>query len=107
MTDNAFAYRRSAAWRQALAGLDADARFTRPHRLGTANLVVDGTFGGAALVALIQVTAIVVGHVLAVVLAHDRAVRLLPHRHAVVGQLPMLLLMVGYTVGGLALLFAG
>ncbi|MDQ1670947.1 MAG: hypothetical protein QOE40_3008 [Actinomycetota bacterium] len=73
--------------------------------LGTANLVVDGTFGGAALVALIQVTAIVVGHVLAV--AHDRAVRLLPHRHAVVGQLPMLLLMVGYTVGGLALLFAG
>jgi hypothetical protein len=75
--------------------------------LGTANLVVDGTFGGAALVALIQVTAIVVGHVLAVVLAHDRAVRLLPHRHAVVGQLPMLLLMVGYTVGGLALPFAG
>jgi hypothetical protein len=75
--------------------------------LGTANLVVDGTFRGAALVALIQVTAIVVGHVLAVVLAHDRAVRLLPHRHAVVGQLPMLLLMVGYTVGGLALLFAG
>jgi hypothetical protein len=32
MTDNAFAYRRSAAWRQALAGLDADARFTRPYR---------------------------------------------------------------------------
>ncbi|MDQ1629424.1 MAG: hypothetical protein QOI54_3168 [Actinomycetota bacterium] len=44
--------------------------------LGTANLVVDGRSGGAALVALIQVTAIVVGHVLAVVLAHDRAVRL-------------------------------
>jgi hypothetical protein len=33
-------------------------------------------------------------------------VRLLPHRHAVVGRLPMLLL-AGHTVGGLALLFAG
>jgi len=33
-------------------------------------------------------------------------VRLLPRRHAIVGQLPMLLLMVVYTVGGLSLLFA-
>ena len=32
MTDNAFAYRRSTAWRHALAALDADARFTRPYR---------------------------------------------------------------------------
>ena len=32
MTDNAFAYRRSTAWRQALADLDIDARFTRPYR---------------------------------------------------------------------------
>jgi transposase InsO family protein len=32
MTDNAFAYRRSTAWRQALADLDIDTRFTRPYR---------------------------------------------------------------------------
>ena len=32
MTDNAFAYRRSTAWRQALADLDIDPRFTRPYR---------------------------------------------------------------------------
>ena len=55
--------------------------------------------------ASIKVAAIVTGHVLAVVAAHDRAVRLLPARHAVVGQLAMLLVMVGYTVGGLLLLF--
>lgn len=32
MTDNAFAYRRSDAWRQALADLGAQARFTRAYR---------------------------------------------------------------------------
>ena len=32
MTDNAFAYRRSTAWRQALLELDADARYTRAYR---------------------------------------------------------------------------
>ena len=51
-------------------------------------------------------SAVVTGHVLGVVLAHDRAIALLPRRHAVVGQLPMLVLMVAYTVGGLSLLFA-
>jgi hypothetical protein len=58
------------------------------------------------LVATVQVVAVVTGHVLGVVLAHDRAVRLFPHRRAVLGQLPLLLLMVVYTVGGLTLLFS-
>ncbi len=53
-----------------------------------------------------QVTSIVAGHVLGVVLAHDRAVRLFPRRRAVAGQLPLLALMVAYTCGGLLLLFA-
>ena len=56
--------------------------------------------------AVTKVVAIVVGHVLGVIAAHDRAVRLLPARHALVGQLPMLLLMVGYTLTGLFLLFS-
>ena len=55
--------------------------------------------------AVTKVVAVVVGHVLGVVAAHDRAVRLLPRRHAVVGQLPMLALMVAYTLTGLWLLF--
>lgn len=56
--------------------------------------------------AVSKVMFIVCGHVLGVVAAHDRAVRLLPGRHALSGQLPMLVLMVGYTVTGLFLLFS-
>jgi hypothetical protein len=55
--------------------------------------------------AVTKVVAVVIGHVLAVVSAHDRAVRLLPRRHAIIGQLPMLVLMVAYTLTGLWLLF--
>jgi hypothetical protein len=55
--------------------------------------------------AVTKVIAVIVGHVLGVISAHDRAVRLLPPRHAIVGQLPMLVLMVAYTVTGLWLLF--
>ena len=73
--------------------------------LGTGNRAIDPQLADATLVAVLQVVSVVLGHVLGVVLAHDRAVRLLPRRHAVVGQLPMLVLMVAYTVGGLSLLF--
>ena len=55
---------------------------------------------------MIQVVAVVAGHVLGVVLAHDRAVALLPAGTRVVGQIPLLVLMVVYTVAGLILLFA-
>jgi hypothetical protein len=58
-------------------------------------------------VATFQVTAVVIGHVIGVVLAHDRAVALFPRRAAVLGQLPLLALMVAYTVAGLLLLFSG
>lgn len=57
-------------------------------------------------IALIQVIAVVIGHILAVISAHDRSVALFPRTDAVVGQLPLMVLMVGYTVGGLTLLFA-
>lgn len=57
------------------------------------------------LVAAVQVLAVVTGHVVGVVLAHDRAVRLFPRAAAVIGQLPLLLLMVTLTCTGLILLF--
>lgn len=56
--------------------------------------------------AVTKVLAVVVGHVLGVVAAHDRAVKLLPRRHQLTGQLPLLLVMVTFTAGGLYLLFA-
>jgi hypothetical protein len=57
-------------------------------------------------IAFVQVIAVVVGHILAVISAHDRSVALFPRAEAVIGQLPLMVLMVGYTVGGLTLLFA-
>ncbi|MEO6512281.1 MAG: hypothetical protein ABIO16_14885 [Nocardioides sp.] len=53
-----------------------------------------------------KVLAVVLGHVVGVVAAHDRALALLPPRHKVTGQLPLLLAMVAFTIGGLYLLFA-
>jgi hypothetical protein len=55
--------------------------------------------------AVLKVLAVVTGHVLGVVAAHDRAVRLLPRRHQLTGQLPLLFVMVFYTITGLYLLF--
>jgi hypothetical protein len=74
--------------------------------LGTGHRAIDPTLAGPTVVAVLQVCSVVLGHVLGVVLAHDRAVQLLPRRRAVVGQLPMLVVMVAYTVGGLSLLFS-
>ncbi|MGH3092591.1 MAG: fenitrothion hydrolase, partial [Gaiellaceae bacterium] len=62
----------------------------------------------ANLIWYVQVAALVVGHVVGLVLAHDRAVSLAGSpRLAVATQYPMLVLMVLYTVGGLWLLSAG
>ncbi|WP_166133312.1 hypothetical protein [Nocardioides ochotonae] len=57
-------------------------------------------------IANLKVVAVVIGHVLGVIAAHDRAVRLLPPRHQLTGQLPLLFAMVAFTAGGLYLLFA-
>ncbi|CAM3692818.1 hypothetical protein [Nocardioides zeicaulis] len=56
--------------------------------------------------AVVKVLAVVTGHVLGVVAAHDRAIKLLPRRHQLTGQLPLLVAMVAFTAGGLYLLFA-
>lgn len=75
---------------------------------GTADLSVNYWLSyHPTFLATTKVAAVVVGHVLGVVAAHDRAVRLLPARHQVTGQLPLLVAMVAFTVGGLYLLFAG
>ncbi len=59
-----------------------------------------------ALVANIKVIAVVMGHVVGVMAAHDRAISILPRRHQLTGQLPLLLAMVAFTAGGLYLLFS-
>ncbi|NUP63688.1 MAG: hypothetical protein HOV96_41460 [Nonomuraea sp.] len=66
---------------------------------------VDQNVVSPGLIATVQVLAIVAGHVVGVVAAHDRSVRLLPPARAVAGQLPLFVLMICYTIGGLTLLF--
>lgn len=75
--------------------------------LGTAGLEVQFVLSAhPSILAGLKVSAIVAGHVLGVVAAHDRAVRVLPLGHHVSGQLALLAVMVGYTTGGLLLLFS-
>jgi hypothetical protein len=71
---------------------------------GTATNVVDLAIVSSSTIAWVQVLAIVVGHVAGVVVAHDLAVEEMPPRLAVRSQYPMLLVMIAYTLGGLALL---
>lgn len=55
----------------------------------------------------IKVACVVTGHIVAVIAAHDKALRLLPVGHQLTGQLTMMLVMVSYTFTGLYLLFGG
>jgi hypothetical protein len=59
------------------------------------------------VLAAIKVACVVTGHIVAVIAAHDKALRLLPAGHQLTGQLTMMLVMVGYTFTGLYLLFGG
>ncbi|MFD7786279.1 hypothetical protein ACFV4Q_24830 [Streptomyces nojiriensis] len=72
--------------------------------LGTDNAPEPVPLLGPGGLAALQVVAVVTGHVLGVVAAHDRSVRLFPPAKAVAGQLPLFVLMITYTVGGLSLL---
>lgn len=75
--------------------------------LGTAGRVIDYTVVGTTTIALVQVGAIVAGHIVAAVSAHDRAVRLFPRGVALRTQYPLLAAMVALTVGAVGLVFAG
>lgn len=73
--------------------------------LGTADLQVNYWLSNNQdFLAWTKVLSIVGGHVLGVVAAHDRAMRVLPEGRRLLGQVPLLLVMVGYTVSGLYLL---
>ena len=71
---------------------------------GTAGWDVDYTILTPRVTAVTQISAVVIGHVLGVIAAHDRAVGLFKGRAAVRGQYPLLAVMVAYTLGGVALL---
>jgi hypothetical protein len=74
---------------------------------GTADMKVNYYFAyHPTLLASLKVLSVVLGHVVGVIAAHDRAIKLLPRRHQLTGQLPLLFAMVAFTIGGLWLLFS-
>jgi hypothetical protein len=74
---------------------------------GSAEMGVNSAiFNHPMAIAMVQLCAIVGGHVLGIVCAHEKAVVLLPPDRAVRGQWPLLLVMIGYTCAGLLLLFS-
>jgi len=87
--------------------LASDPLGTGANWFGTADLdPITSLSSQPGLLASIKVGAVVVGHVVAAVAAHDRALKVLPPRHQLTGQLPMLFAMIAFTAGGLYLLFA-
>jgi hypothetical protein len=74
---------------------------------GSAEMGVNSAiFNHPTGIAVMQACAIVGGHVFGIICAHEKAVALLPPDRAVRGQLPLLLVMIGYTCAGLLLLFS-
>jgi hypothetical protein len=71
---------------------------------GTADWKMNLLAISTSTIALIQVAAIVSGHVVGVVTAHDRAVAIFRGRNKVRGQALLLVTMVFYTLSGIALL---
>ncbi|HEX4746143.1 MAG TPA: hypothetical protein VFU99_04585 [Gaiellaceae bacterium] len=75
---------------------------------GTADFAPNLAIVSPETVWYVQVAALVVGHVAGLAIAHDRAVVVFPNRRtALEAQLPMLALMVLYTLGGMWLLTRG
>ncbi|MQA27360.1 MAG: hypothetical protein GEU94_18270 [Micromonosporaceae bacterium] len=75
--------------------------------LGTAGARIDYTVVSPQAIAWVQVGAIITGHVLGVVSAHDRAVAVFPGEHRNRGQYGLLAVMVAYTIGGITLIVGG
>ncbi len=72
---------------------------------GTAGETINYPVVSTSVIAVIQVLAILTGHVIGVFIAHDRAIAdYARSRHRLRAQYPLLVVMVTYTLGGIALL---
>lgn len=71
---------------------------------GTATRSIDFTVVSTTTIAWIQVVAIVAGHVVGVIVAHDRSISWWSGRRARDAQLPLMAVMVLFTMGGIGLL---
>lgn len=71
---------------------------------GTAHFTINYRLVSTETIAWVQAMSIVVGHIGGVVVAHDRALELFEPKAALRSQLPLLMVMVGYTLVGLLIL---
>jgi hypothetical protein len=90
---------------QALWSLASDPLGDGSNLFGGAGVAIDYSIVSATAIAYVQIGALVAGHVAALVLAHDRALTVYGSpRAATASQVVMLLVMVVFTVLGIALL---
>lgn len=71
---------------------------------GTADFTINFRLISTQTIAWVQSIAIVLGHIGGVIVAHDRALELFPPSEAAKSQIPLLMVMIGYTLVGLLLL---
>ncbi|TDD54340.1 hypothetical protein [Saccharopolyspora elongata] len=74
---------------------------------GIRDHAIDYRLVSPELVAMVQINAIVLGHIAGTAAAHDQALRLFPPKQARRGQLPVVIAMVLLTCTGLLLLLSG
>lgn len=85
----------------------SDPNHTGANWFGTSDMSINTwLLRDATFLAVVKVIAVVIGHILGVISAHTRALRVLPREHVITGQLPLLVTMIGLTGGGLYLLFS-
>lgn len=87
--------------------LASDPFHTGADLLGITGRSIDYAALSTSTIAAVQVMAIVLGHLVAAVGGHDRAVRLLSATSAIRTQYPLLVAMVALTMGAVGLVFAG
>jgi hypothetical protein len=75
--------------------------------LGLAGRTIDYTLLSPTVISFVQIGAIVVGHVVAVVSAHDRSLESLDGSRGMRAQYPLLVVMIAYTSAGIVLLAGG
>ena len=89
---------------QAFLALLSDPLGSGRDLFGTADRIIDFTVVSGEQLAVVQVGAIVVGHVLGVLVAHDRAVARYPGLTATTSQRPVLAVMIGSAVAAVLVL---
>jgi hypothetical protein len=77
------------------------------YRLMFGDSTIDYTVVGTSTIAFVQIIGIVAGHIVAVFAAHDQSVSVLRKGFEKFGQVPMMGLMVSYTMIGITLVSAG